>query len=101
MAERDGVAGTIGRIAPLFIAHAVGTANITLVAALLPSIEEFINPATAKAVLLTSFGTMLGPTAFGIAVESTGYASAWTARATLLLLGAALFAASAPAAVRR
>jgi hypothetical protein len=40
VAESDLVAGSIGRIAPLFVAHVVGSANITLVVALSPSIEE-------------------------------------------------------------
>jgi ACS family hexuronate transporter-like MFS transporter len=51
-------------------------------------------------MLLTSVGTMLGPAAFGIAVEGIGYTAAWSAMAVLLLVGAALFRTSAGPAVR-
>jgi hypothetical protein len=43
VAERDPIAGSIGRLALLFVAHAVGTANITLVVALSPSLEESLS----------------------------------------------------------
>jgi predicted MFS family arabinose efflux permease len=66
---------------------------------------EAVEPQRAGAaigynMLLISFGLVLGPAAFGIGVESIGYAASWTAIAGLLLLGAALFQAST-AAVRR
>ena len=46
-------------------------------------------------MLLLSFGQVLGPAAFGIGVEWTGYAATWTAMAVLLILGAGLFHSSA------
>lgn len=54
MAESDRVVGPIGRIAPLFIAHAIGTANITLVVALSPSIEESLGLGHAGFGLMVS-----------------------------------------------
>jgi predicted MFS family arabinose efflux permease len=51
-------------------------------------------------MLLISFGTMLGPAAFGIGVEWIGYTAAWSAVAALLLVGAALFRTSTATAAR-
>ena len=61
MAERDPVAKSIGRVALLFVAHAVGTANITLVVALSPSIEESLGLGHAGFGLMISayYGAML------------------------------------------
>ena len=55
------MASTIGRIALLFVAHAVGTANITLVIALSPSIEESLGLGHAGFGLMISayYGAML------------------------------------------
>jgi predicted MFS family arabinose efflux permease len=77
-----------------------GYAGLTQTAAV-----EAVEPHRAGAaigynLLLTSFGTMLGPAAFGIAVEGIGYTAAWSAMAMLLLVGAALFRTSAGPAVR-
>ena len=51
-------------------------------------------------MLLLSFGQVLGPAAFGIGVEWTGYAATWTALAVLLVLGAGFFQASTRVARR-
>src|SRR5437016_1411827 len=61
VAERDPVAKSIGRVALLFVAHAVGTANITLVVALSPSIEESLGLGHAGFGLMISayYGAML------------------------------------------
>src|SRR5437870_12806594 len=61
VAESDPVARTIGRLALLFVAHAVGTANITLVIALSPSIEESLGLGHAGFGLMISayYGAML------------------------------------------
>lgn len=77
-----------------------GYAGLTQTAAV-----EAVDPARAGAsigytMLLTSFGTMIGPVAFGIGIESIGYAATWTALAALLLAGAALFRASMTASSR-
>ena len=64
-------------------------------AAVVESVEpQQVGAAMGYSMLLLSFGTMLGPAAFGIGVEWIGYAAAWTAMAALLILGAALFMAS-------
>jgi len=54
VAESDPVVRPIARIAPLFVAHAIGTANITLVVALSPSIEESLGLGHAGFGLMVS-----------------------------------------------
>src|SRR5438093_3609935 len=54
------IARTIGRLALLFVAPAVGTANITLVVALSPSIEESLG---------------LGHAGFGILISASSAAT--------------------------
>jgi predicted MFS family arabinose efflux permease len=51
-------------------------------------------------LLLLSLGTMIGPAAFGFAVQAMDYGTAWTALAVLVLAGAALYHASAVVARR-
>ena len=53
-AQSDAVVGPVARIAPLFVAHAIGTANITLVVALSPSIEESLGLGHAGFGLMVS-----------------------------------------------
>jgi len=48
-------------------------------------------------MLSISFGTMLGPGAFGAGVEAIGYLAAWSVTAALALAGAMLFRVSARA----
>lgn len=105
-----GLIGTIGVLLLLGL-PALGTATLVGAAALIgftlggyagliqTAAVEAVEPHRAGAaigysMLLTSVGTMLGPAAFGIAVEGIGYAAAWSAVAALLLVGAALFRAS-------
>ena len=91
----------LGGIALLALAAALlgltlgGYAGLTQTAA-----AEAVEPRSAGAsigynMLLTSVGTMLGPVAFGVTVEWTGYAPAWGIMAAMLALGAGLFHASA------
>ena len=110
-----GLLATVGVVLLLGL-PAFGTATLVSTAALIgftlggyagliqAAAVEAVEPHRAGAaigynMLLISFGLVLGPAAFGIGVESIGYAAAWTAMAALLLLGAALFQAST-AAVR-
>ena len=85
-----------------------GTAALVVTAALIgftlggyagliqAAVVEAVEPRHAGAamgysMLLLSFGTMVGPAAFGIGVEWTGYANTWTAMAVLLVAGRGLF----------
>ena len=112
-----GLSATIGVVAPAGPARVRDTAALVGTAALIgftlggyagliqAAAVEAVEPHRAGAaigynMLLTSFGTMLGPAAFGIAVEAFGYTAAWSAMAALLLVGAALFRTSTATASR-
>ena len=111
-----GLSATIGVLLLLSV-PAFGTAALVGIAVLIgftlggyaaliqAAVVEAVEPRHAGAamgysMLLLSFGQMLGPAAFGIGVEWTGYAATWTAMAVMLLFGAALFQASARVARR-
>ena len=106
-----GLAATIG-VMLLLSVPTFGTAALVATAALIgftlggyagliqAAVVEAVEPQHAGAamgysMLLLSFGQVLGPAAFGIGVEWTGYAATWTAMAVLLILGAGLFHSSA------
>ena len=111
-----GVLATIGVVLLLGL-PALGTATLVATAALIgftlggyagliqAAAVEAVEPHRAGAaigynMLLICFGLVLGPAAFGIGVAWIGYTTAWTTMAVLLVVGAALFRASA-AEVRR
>jgi len=98
-------------------ASALGTAGLVVAAALVgftmggyagltqAATVEAVEPQHAGAaigynLLLLSLGTMIGPAAFGFAVQAMDYGTAWTALAVLVLAGAALYHASAVVARR-
>lgn len=60
-AETPGAAGRLGRLTMLFLAHAIGTANITLVLAMAPAIEQALGLGHAGFGLMISayYGAML------------------------------------------
>jgi predicted MFS family arabinose efflux permease len=77
-----------------------GYAGLTQAAAVEAVEQNRAGAAIGYNMLLTSFGAMLGPAAFGIGVEWIGYTAAWSVMAAMLLAGAALFRTSTATAAR-
>jgi len=77
-----------------------GFAGLTQAAAVESVEPTRVGAAIGYNMLLVGGGNMLGPAAFGAAVEWAGYPAAWGALAVLLLAGAGLFQASIPRRAR-
>lgn len=97
MAESDLAAGSIGKIAPLFVAHVVGTASITLVVALSPAIEEALGIGHAGFGLMVSAyysGMLLLCLPAGWLVDRLGLRAMLVTANVLLAAGLALLASA-------
>ena len=89
-----GTAALVGTAA--LIGFTLGGYAALIQAAVVEAVEpRHAGAAMGYSMLLLSVGQVLGPAAFGIGVEWTGYAATWTALAVLLVLGAGFFQASA------
>jgi predicted MFS family arabinose efflux permease len=101
IAESGSAAGRIGRLALLFLAHAAGTTNITLVLAMAPAVEQALGISHAAFGLIVSayYGALLlAALPAGILVDRLGIRMSLAAANVLLALGMMVFAASsAPA----
>ena len=101
IAESDSGAGRFGRLALLFLAHAAGTTNITLVLAMAPAVEQAlgISHATFGLVVSTYYAALLlAALPAGILVDHLGIRMSLALANVLLALGMVVFAASTAAA---
>ncbi len=98
MADSVVVRGRIWRLALLFVAHALGTATITLVVALAPSIEEALGVGHAGfGVIVSSYygAVLVLALPAGWLVDRFGVQAMLFAANALLALGMWLFATAA------
>src|SRR5690242_14804096 len=97
VAESDSAAGRFGRLALLFLAHAAGTTNITLVLAMAPAVEQAlgISHATFGLIVSAYYGSLLvAALPAGILVDRLGIRMSLALANLLLALGMIVFAAS-------